>query len=238
MTIALNTAGYPKIDFTEVGSTTPRFAVGTALSCIDPYFGALEVVYGQASVAISAFSLCSPVVTVTTSGVACKQVPVPNTSNSGGSLLVALGTFLPNEYGWFCRVGVVPVRSTASVAAGATIGLTGAGTAGTTTASKQIQGVNVVAPATTTLVKTAVGNAGTRVLRITDSAGWFIGMGVTGTGIPASTTITGFSPDGRQAYISNNLTAAPTSVTGSYTAGAVFFNLVQVTYATLQGQLL
>jgi hypothetical protein len=60
----------------------------------------------------------------------------PGPARSGGDF----NEFAINTYGWFQKAGVVPVKSTATVAAAAAVGLTGAGTIGANTAGKQILG--------------------------------------------------------------------------------------------------
>ena len=139
------------------------------------------------------------------------------------------------DYGWFCVDGEVPVAVTASVAAGTTVGLTGAGTVGAVTDGKQIlsavsslASTGTVAKANTTTV------SGSNILRLSIPAdGWFYGIALSGTGIAASTTVTGISEDGRTVTMNNNATASGSvTVTGTYTG----FIKLQMMHPFVQGQ--
>ena len=63
-----------------------------------------------------------------------------------------------------------------------------------------------------------------------------VGVAVTGTGIPASTTITAIDPDNRTVTMSANATATGSvSVTGTYNDATIFYNVVTVNRPGAQG---
>lgn len=208
--------------------TTARAQVGTMVSAVSSVFGGGLFVYLAAGGTIAQGNLCTYA--------AGSATQVPNTANTGAAVVVAMYPMTIGQYGWFMASGQLPVSVTASVAAGVTFGLTGAGTVGAVTAGKQILNAKSVQPSTNTSVKANVSTTnGSNRLRVTGgSEGWFYGITVSGTGIPASTTVIGFSSDGREVIMSANATATGSvTVTGTYTN----FILAQVNASFVQGQI-
>lgn len=236
MYVSTNLVGQPQFKISAGGSASADFMVGAEVQAVDPYFGAATLLYGKANGDISRYALCVASATVGTGSASLGFIVAPNTAGTGASVVVALAALTSGEYGWFLKSGAVPVLSTANLAAAALPALSGAGTIGALANGKQILGARVVAPSTSTLAKTATGNVGSNTLHVSSSDGWFVGMAVTGTGIPASTTITEISAGQNKVMISNALTALPSTVTGTYNDGSAYFNLVHLNHAHIQGQ--
>jgi hypothetical protein len=218
--------------------TTQRHVLGTVLGVNDPYWGGQELVY-----------LAIPVSTALVVGTPCIWLgdnsvnAVPNTANLGMPLAFCLNSVASNassiQYGWFLVEGRFVAASNASVAAAAQIGIAAAGRLGANTAGKEVLNIRVQTAATTTVVKANVATqSGSNLLRTTvgGTDGWFIGVAVTGTGIPASTTITAIDPDNRTVTMSANATATGSvSVTGTYNDATIFYNVVTVNRPGAQG---
>lgn len=215
------------ISFWNAPDTTARVQVGTIVDAVSSTFGGGEFIYLTCASTIAQGNLCTY-----SEGVA---VAVANTANTGAPVVVALYPMTTGQYGWFAISGRVPVSVTASVAAGVTFGLTGAGTVGAVTNGKQILNAKSLQPSTNTVVKSNVNTtSGSTRLRVSGgSEGWFYGLALSGTGIAGGATIAGFSSDGRDVIMSAAATASGSvSVTGTYTG----FILAQVNSAFVQGQ--
>lgn len=232
---------FPLIGSQPVGNFfTPdnvqRHPLGAIITYDDPYWGGGEAIY----LAIPT-SVAFKVGEVVTYGTANYQaVDIANTANQAVGVAFAMNANASNasqvQYGWFQITGQVLALSTASVAAGAAIGITAAGKLGANSAGKQIQNAMVTAPATSTVVKanTQV-TASSPIIRPTTTDGWFVGMAVSGTGIPASTTVTAVDT-ARGVTMSANATATGSvSVTGTYNDGTNFWNVVTVNGPSAQG---
>lgn len=209
-----------------VPDTTQRFPLGMKIDAVDPYWGYGEFVYGKAAAALNFGNL---VVAQPTLGTFDK---VPNTALLGQAVLVATNEFAINTYGWFQKAGVAIVKSTATVAAAAAVGLTGAGTIGANTAGKQINGYTQLISQTGTKALTNVQTLnGSGVLVCPGGYdGWFLGAALSGTGIPASTVVARLDPDGKTVYTGsaigtvgdkNSTATGAVTVTATYTGYSV-----------------
>lgn len=231
---------YPLIGSQPIGNfftpdTTQRHPLGASLTFDDPYWGGGEAIY-LAIPTSTAFKVGE--VVVWDSG--NNAVDVPNTANLGMPVALALNANASNassvQYGWFLISGQGLALSGASVAAAAQIGITAAGKLGANSAGKQILNARVGAAATTTVVKSNVQTTnGSPIIRPSNTDGWFVGMAVTGTGIPASTTVSAIGP-ARDVTLSANCTATGSvSVTGTYNDGTNFWNVLAVNAPFAQG---
>lgn len=220
--------------------SSPRHQPGTVLAAVDAYWGAGEFMYARAGGTISIFAACvlTPVYDSTLGSWRFDATEVPNTANLGRPLAVAMSEMASGEYGWFCLSGIVPIDSGASVAADTTFGITAAGKVGANSAGKQVLNARIVAPATTTVAKAnCVADNASKLLRVTNSEGWFRGLVLSGTGIATGTTITKISPDGREVTLSLDTTARVSgTVTGTYNdASAVYYNVAHINRPFAQG---
>lgn len=232
---------YPLIGSQPVGNfftpdTVQRHPLGAVITYDDPYWGGGEAIY-LAIPATVAFKV-GEVVTYGTNQY--QAVDVPNTANLAYGVAFALNANAANassvQYGWFQTVGQALALSTASVAAGAAIGIAAAGKLGANSAGKQIQNAMVSLAATTTVVKANTQTVnGSPIIRPTSTDGWFVGMAVSGTGIPASTTVLSIDT-ARGVTMSANATATGSvSVTGTYNDGTNYWNVVTINGPSTQG---
>ena len=239
---------YPLIGSQPVGNfftpdTTQRHVLGAPLEFSDPYWGGGTAVYLAIPTSI-AFKVGE--VVYWDSG--NNAIDIPNTANLGFPVALAMNANVANasqvQYGWFLTSGQFPALSGASVAAAAAIGITAAGSLGANSAGKEILNARVSLAATTTVVKTNVQTQnGSPNLRVNNSDGWFVGMALSGTGIPASTTVGAISADGRTVSMvqtgtttAQNATATGSiSATGTYNDGTRFWNVLAVNSPFAQG---
>lgn len=234
MYAALNTpAGNQPFNDWFSPDTTQRFALGTKQLAVDPFWGWGEFVYAKASGALTPRTLCVLDETYLAVG-------VPNAANQGFPVCVAMGNMATLTFGWFMTAGYGPIKATATVAADAALGITGVGTVGANTAGKQILGVrNRVAQTGTKVLLSVLTTNGSSVLVTQGYDGWFLGVAVTGTGIPASSVVAKLDPDGRTVFIGSavgtidKLATATGSIsaTGTYTG----FTLAQMNNPFAQG---
>lgn len=194
-----------------IPDTTAKVTLGTAADFMDPYYGWQRLVYGKAAAAQEVGSL----VYFDNNWTA---TDLPNTANQGFPVAVAKAAMGANTYGWYVVSGLAPWSATATVAAGTAIGITGAGTVGANTAGKQILGARVAVAGTGTFTRTASTTNGSARIAVTDTAGMFVGLAISGTGIPGSTTISALDPNGNFITASANATATGTiTMTCTYT---------------------
>ena len=206
--------------------TVQRHVLGTKVTGADGYWGGGEFIYLKASA------------TLVMGGVSVWDVShnasaVANVGNTGRSLAAALFPMTTGQFGWFQIAGMAAVSATASVAAGVTFGISAAGQVGANAAGKQVLNAASAAPSTTAVIKTnAMTVSGSAVVVVPNSDGWFIGITVSGTGIPGATTISSITPDGRTVTLSANATASGVvSLTGTYTG----FIIAQINSPFVQG---
>lgn len=211
-----------------VPDTTQRMPLGSVITGVDPVFGEGEFVYGQCgAVGISIGRLSY---FPSNNYVAAD---VPNTANLGRGVYVSAAAMAANTYGWFQRSGQGPWSCTASVAAGTSFGITAAGQVGANSAGKQILGANIVQPSTYAPTKLNVQTiTGSAILSMGDTGGLFVGLPVSGAGIPGGTTITAINPNQNQVTMSANATATGT-ITATFTWTG--FLLVQFARPIAQG---
>lgn len=215
--------------------TTQRFALGTKIDAVDPFWGWGQFVYAKASGAVAKGLVCMLDETYLAVG-------VPNAANQGFPVCIAMATMATLTFGWFQVAGLAVYATTATVAADSAVGITGVGTLGAVTNGKQILNIRNrrAATATKTIANTLTTN-GNGVLVTPGYDGLFLGMALSGTGIPASTVVAKLDPDGRTVYTGSaigtlgdkNSTATGTiTLTGTYTA----FGAGIIAYPFAQGQ--
>lgn len=236
------------------GSVPPFMPPGIIVPGFDNYFGGVEFMYCFFNSAVSPWTPVT--IKQSTSLVTGRIVPVAsavaNTANQARPFGVAIALQAVGQYGWVAVSGLVPVLSTASVAADAALGITGAGTLGATSAGKEIENLIGVLPATTTVTKNVFLTANSPVVLITGNNtidGLFIGAAVSGTGIPAGAVVGTLDPDGRRftMYAGPGVTAASSvanatasggiTLTGTYNDGTNFYNIVSCNRPFCQGRI-
>lgn len=213
--------------------------MGTIVKAFDPWWGAGEFMYVRANGSIRAFGVCvlTPAFNSGDARWRYEATEVPNTANLGRTLGVALRAMTSGQYGWVCVGGLVPVNCNASVAADTTFGIAAAGQGGANSAGKQILNARVMAAGATTVAKSNCQVvSGSPVIRVPNADGWFVAMPISGTGIPASTTVSGIDPSGLAVTLSANATASGSvTVTGTYNDATIFYNIAHLNRPFAQG---
>lgn len=201
--------------------TTQRMPLGTCLTAVDPFWGQGEFLYVKSNDAILKGSVC--VWDETMQAVLC-----PNTANQGFPVGVAMAPMPSGEYGWLQISGRAVYKTNNTVAADAAIGLVAAGILGTIANGKQIVGCRnrVAATGTKTFANTLTTTGSAALVVSGGYDGAFLGMALSGTGIPASTVVAKLDPDGKTIYTGSaigtvgdkNATATGSiTLTGTYT---------------------
>lgn len=231
----MNFAGASPFNDWFAPDTTQRHVLGLQVEATDPYWGYGIFKYVKSNDAILKGSLV-----VTGTAPTFLATLMPNTANLGQSFGVAMAPMASGTYGWVQVVGAAVYKTNATVAADAAIGIGAAGIAGTNSAGKQLLNVHNVKSATATVTVTANTTNGTGVLTTGGYDGFFLGMALSGTGIPASTVVAKLDPDGRTIYTGsaigtlgdkNSTASGSITLTGTYTG----FGLGEINYPFGQG---
>lgn len=198
--------------------TTQRHALGLSLTAVDPFWGQGEFIYVKSNDAIlkGSWVVLDEAFTATL---------VANTANQGVPVAVAMAPMAAGTYGWVQIKGRAVYKTNATVAADAAIGLTAAGIVGANSAGKQILGVRNRVPATGTKTVSAGTQTNSSKLDTAGYDGFFLGMALSGTGIPASTVVAKLDPDGKTIYMGSAIgtvdklatATGQITLTGTYT---------------------
>lgn len=218
---AMNTvAGFQPVNDFFLPDTTQRHALGLMMDGVDPYWGAGRFIYVKSNDTIIKGSVC-----VWNS--VYEAVLVPNTAGQGFPVGVAMAPMTAGKYGWLQVSGRCVYKTGSTVAADTAIGITAAGVLGTVAAGKQILGCRNVVSATGTVTGTGTTTNQSHVLFFPDGYdGFFLGIALSGTGIPASTVAAKMMEDGKTILMGSAVgtvgdkvaTATGTvTVTGTYT---------------------
>jgi hypothetical protein len=199
--------------------TVQKHALGEVFEGYSPDFGWGKFVYGKAAAAQEAGSVVVP------TDLTWTMTDLPNTASQGFAVYVARANMASGAYGWYQFAGTCPVSASASVAAGAAVGVTAAGQIGAYSTLKAIIGVRVMQPSTYAPTKTGTTTNGSKDIRLNDVTGLFVGLPVSGTGIAGGSTIAAIDPSGFQITLNNAATASGT-VTLTFThTGFLICNL-------------
>lgn len=221
--------GQQQQGYLNIVDVVQKEQLGTVITAVDNYWGGAEFEY--VSFPAGAAILQGQLVVML--GYGGSSAPIrsaalaPITANTGRSLGVAINpvaSLAVTQYGWVQISGAAVIKAVASVAAGASFGLdtTTAGSINAVTAGRQVLNAVSVAPSTTTVVKPATLTAGSTRIVAGNVDGWVPGMAITGTGIPAATTIVSVDPDNRTVTLSAAATAGGNvAVTVTYTGFVV-----------------
>jgi hypothetical protein len=208
--------------------TEQRHSLGLRVRAYDPFWGTGDFVYAKAAAAQERGSACF----MTHAWVA---TDIPNTANTGYPIYVSMQAMAQDEYGWYCCTGWVPISTANSVAAGTAFGIAAAGQVGTLANGKQVLGARCTQASTATVTVSGTTRSGSGKILTAGYDGFFVGMALSGTGIPASTVVAGLDPDGKTiltgsavgTFGDKNATASGTvTITGTWTGylGAVINN--------------
>lgn len=204
-----------------VPDTTQRVQLGSQLEAVDPYWGYGVFQYIKSNDAI----LKGSAVIVGTMPTFLGTL-YPNTANLASPVGFAMAPIPSGSYGWIQIVGATVYKTNATVAADVAIGIAAAGILGTYAAGKGFFNIHNVKAATATTALTNVQTTNNSSVLLTSGFdGWFIGMALSGTGIPASTFVAKLDPDGKTVYMGSAIgtidklatATGSVTVTGTYT---------------------
>jgi len=234
------------------GSVPPFMPPGCIVPGYDNYWGGVEFQYCYFNSTVPPWTpvTIKPSVSLVTGRFVFVASAVANTANQSRPLGVSIASQAAGQYGWVAVSGLVPVLSGASVATDTPLGITAAGQLGASSAGKEIENLIGVLPATTTVTKNVLVTANSPVVLVTGNNtidGLFIGVAVSGTGIPANAVVQTIDPDGRRFTMSTGpgvagaaLNATATggiTLTGTYNDGTNFYNVVQINRPFCQGRI-
>jgi len=211
-------AGFQPVNDWFAPDTTQRHVLGLTVNGVDPYWGHGEFIYVKSNDAIIKGSVC------VWNG-SYQAVLVPNTANQGFPVGVAIAPMSSGKYGWLQIAGLAVYKTGSTVAADAGIGITAAGVLGTLAAGKQIVGCRNVTAATGTVTGTATTKNGSSVLFFPGGYdGFFLGVALSGTGIPASTVAASMGADGKTILMGSAIGTVDKTATadGTITATGTF----------------
>ena len=208
--------------------TVQRQPLGMTVTAVDPYWGTGKFVYLKSNDAILKGSLVMWTE-------AYLGVLLPTTAGQGFPFGVAMNSIPSGSYGWVQTEGFTVYKTNATVAADTAVAVAAAGIAGTLAAGKQLLNTRNRIAATGTKTFTANTTLGSpNVVVPSGYDGAFLGMALSGTGIPASTVVAGLSPDGRTIYTGsaigtigdkNSTATGSITLTGTFTGyGAAIIN--------------
>lgn len=224
--------------------TTQRVALGMKVSAVDPFWGYAEFIYIKSNDAILKGSLVAIGGVSMLAGTATQFLGtlLPSTAGQGFPFGVAMAPMSTGKFGWVQVLGAAVYKTNATVAADTAVAVAAAGIAGTLANGKQLVNVRntVAATGTNTAVVNTTNGTGTVVCR-DGFDGFFLGMALSGTGIPASTVVAKLDPDGRTIYTGsaigtlgdkNSTATGSVTLTGTYTG----FGQGLIHYPFAQGQ--
>lgn len=201
--------------------TTQRQPLGMEVTAVDPYWGTGVFLYLKSNDAILKGSVIMWDETFT-------STLLPSAVTQGFAWAVAMAPAAAGTYFWAQHSGRAVYKTNATVAADGVLAVAAAGILGATATGKQVLGIRnrVSATGTVSFTNTQTVNA-TNVITVTKGYdGAFLGMALSGTGIPASTVVAGLDPDGKRIYTGsaigtfgdkNSTATGLITMTGTYT---------------------
>lgn len=203
-----------------VPDTTQRQPLGMTVTAVDPFWGAGKFIYLKSADAVLKGS-------VVMWDEAFSSTLLPSAVTQGFSFGVAMAPAASGVYFWAQLEGRAVYKTNATVAADGVLAVAAAGILGATATGKQVLGIRNRIAATGTKTFTATTTNGTGVLVVPSGYdGAFLGMALSGTGIPASTVVAALDPDGKRIYTGsaiatlgdkNSTATGSITLTGTYT---------------------
>lgn len=208
--------------------TTQRHVLGMEVTAVDPFWGTGVFMYIKSNDALLKGSAVMW-------DEVYQGVLLPSTVTQGFPFGIAMAPIPSGSFGWIQTVGRAVIKTNATVAADGVLAVAAAGVLGATATGKQVLGIRNRISATGTKTFTVSTQNGTGILLAAGGYdGAFLGMALSGTGIPASTLVAGLDPDGKRIYTGSaigtlgdkNSTATGTiTLTGTYTGyGSAMLN--------------
>ncbi len=172
--------------------TTQRHALGTIVTAVDPFLGAGKFMYVESDAAVLFGSVVMWDETY-------KATLLPSAVTQGFPFGVSVAPMADGTFGWIQLEGRAIYKTNATVAADGVLAIAAAGILGATATGKQVIGIRNRVAATGTKTFTALTYNGLGYLDINNGYdGAFLGMALSGTGIPASTVVAGLDPNGKR----------------------------------------
>jgi hypothetical protein len=199
--------------------TTQRHALGLQVTAVDPFWGAGKFMYIKSNDALIKGSLVAW-------DEVYQGVLLPSTTLQGFPFGVAMNSMASGTYGWIQLEGRAVYKTSATVAADAAVAIAAAGVVGASATGKQLVNVRnrISATGTKTFSATTYNNTST-ILVQAGYDGAFLGMALSGTGIPASSLVAALDPDGKRIYMGSAIgtidklatATGAITLTGTYT---------------------
>lgn len=208
--------------------TVQRHPLGATIPAVDPFWGFGEFMYIKSNDAI-----------LKGSAVAWDEVYqgtlLPSAVTQGFPFGIAMAPIPSASYGWIQLRGRAVIKTNATVAADGVLAVAAAGILGATATGKQVLNIRNRIAATGTKTFTANTVNGSATLMCPQGYdGAFLGMALSGTGIPASTVVAALDPDGKRIYTGsaigttgdkNSTATGQITLTGTYTGyGSAMLN--------------
>ena len=196
-----------------VPDTVQRHVLGTKVTAVDPFWGTGVFMYIKSNDALLKGSLVAW-------DEVYQGVLLPSAATQGFPWGVAMAPMANGTFGWIQLEGRAVYKTNATVAADGVVAVAAAGILGATATGKQLIGVRNRIAATGTKTFTAQTFNGLNKLFIAQGYdGVFLGMALSGTGVPASTVVAALDPDGKTVYMGTSIATADklATATGSIT---------------------
>lgn len=178
-----------------VPDTVQRQPVGMIVTAVDPFWGTGEFIYLKSNAAVIKGSLCMW-------DELYQAALLPTTTLQGFPFAVAMTPAASGVYFWAQLSGFAVLKSNTDVAADAAGAVVAAGLAGASATGKQLVNARFrkANAATKTIALTSTVNGSGILTCANGYDGIFLGMALSGTGIPASTVAAALDPDGRRIF--------------------------------------
>ena len=204
-----------------VPDTTQRHMLGIRVAAVDPFWGAGTFMYIKSNDTLLKGSLVAW-------DEVYNGVLLPSAVTQGFPWGVAMAPMIAGVYGWIQLEGRAVYKTNATVAADGVVAVAAAGILGATATGKQLIGVRnrISATGTKTVALTQTTNGSAVLFCPIGYDGIFLGMALSGTGIPASTVAAALDPDGKRIYTGsaiattgdkNSTATGSITLTGTYT---------------------
>jgi len=214
-----NVAGNQPFNDWFAPDTEKRHPLGFQCDAVDPFWGGGRFMYVKSNDAILKGS-------IVTWDEQYTGVLLPSAVTQGFSWGVSMAPAAAGTYCWIQLSGRAVYKTNATVAADGVMAIAAAGILGGTATGKQVVGIRNRKAATGTETVTAGTKTGSNVLKCVNGYdGLFLGMALSGTGIPASTVVAKLLPDGLTVLMGTSIGTADKlatadgsiTVTGTYT---------------------
>jgi hypothetical protein len=202
----------------QVPDTVQREPLGLTITAVDPFWGTGKFVYLKSNDAVLKGSLVMW-------DEVYQAALLPNTTLQGFPFGVAMSPAASGTYFWAQTEGRCVYKNSATVAADAAVAIAAAGIGGASATGKQLVNFRqrISATGTKTLTVNTVNGSGV-LMAPTGYDGFFLGMAVTGTGIPASSVVASMDPDGKRFTIGSAIATFDklATATGQITATGTY----------------